>query len=40
MVAVGKFIQALLLAGALVYFLPYLVEGVKELIQEIREGQE
>jgi hypothetical protein len=32
-------IQAFLLAGATVYFLPYLWAGMKELIQEIREGE-
>lgn len=34
-----QLIQALLLAGATVYLLPYLVAGVKELIEEIREGE-
>lgn len=39
MSTIGTFIQAALLAGATVYFVPYLVEGVRELIQELREGE-
>lgn len=39
MQTIGTFIQALLLAGATIYFVPYLVEGVKELVQDLREGE-
>ena len=34
-----QIMQAFLLASATVYFLPYLWAGIKELIQEIREGE-
>lgn len=37
---IGKLIQAGLLAGGIVYFIPYLVAGVKELASEIREERE
>lgn len=40
MVVIGKVIQSLLLAGATVYFIPYLIAGVRELIQEIKEIKE
>jgi hypothetical protein len=39
MSTIGTFIQALLLAGATIYFVPYLVEGVKELLQDLREEE-
>jgi hypothetical protein len=38
--AVGKLIQAGLLAGGIVYFIPYLWEGAKELAREITEERE
>ena len=38
--AIGKIVQALLLAGATVYFIPYLIAGTRELIQEIKEERE
>ena len=37
MTTIGTFIQALLLAGATVYFIPYLVAGVKELVNDLRK---
>lgn len=37
MQTVGTLIQALLLATATVYFIPYLIAGVRELIQDLRE---
>lgn len=40
MVAIGKLIQALLLAGATVYFIPYLAQGARELFNEIKENKE
>ena len=39
MKTIGTLIQALLLAGATVYFLPYLVAGVKELINDLRKDE-
>ena len=40
MKTIGTLIQALLLAGATVYFIPHLVAGVRELINDLREDQE
>lgn len=40
MTTIGKFIQALLLAGGVAYFVPYLVAGIRELIQEIKNGDD
>jgi hypothetical protein len=37
MSAIGTLIQALLLAGGVAYFIPYLVAGIRETIQELRE---
>jgi len=37
MQTIGTLIQALLLAAATVYFIPYLIAGVRELIQDLRE---
>lgn len=39
MKAIGTLIQAGLLAGAMTYFLPYLFTGMRELVNEIREGE-
>ena len=39
MSAIGKVIQALLLAGATVYFIPYLAQGARELLNEIKEDK-
>lgn len=36
----GTLIQALLLAGAVTYFLPYLIGGVRETIQELKQERE
>lgn len=37
---IGKLIQVALIAGAIVYFIPYLIAGIRETVQELREGQE
>lgn len=37
MKTLGTLIQALLLAGVLVYALPYLIETTKEFISELKE---
>jgi hypothetical protein len=37
MTTIGTLIQALLLAGGVAYFIPYLWAGMKELFNEIRE---
>jgi len=37
MTTIGTLIQSLLLAGGVAYFIPYLVAGMKELFNEIRE---
>ena len=39
MKTIGTLIQALLLAGATVYFIPHLVAGVLELINYLLEDQ-
>jgi hypothetical protein len=36
---IGKLIQVALIAGAIVYFIPYLMDGIRETIQEIREDK-
>lgn len=36
MTIIGKLIQALLLAGGVAYFIPYLVAGIRETIQELK----
>jgi hypothetical protein len=33
---IGKLIQVALIAGAIVYFIPYLFAGMRETIQELR----
>lgn len=38
--AIGKLMQAGLLAGAIVYFIPYLWEGMRELARDIKEERE
>lgn len=39
MSAIGKLIQSLLLAGATVYFIPYLAQGARELYNEIKDNK-
>ena len=36
---IGKVIQAALIAGAIVYFIPYLMAGIRETIQELKENK-
>ena len=37
---IGTLIQDLLLAGGVAYFIPYLVAGMRELFNEIREDRQ
>lgn len=39
MKALGTLIQALLMAGMLVYGIPLLWEGMRQTLREIREGE-
>jgi hypothetical protein len=36
---VGKLIQVTLIAGAIAYFIPYLIAGIRETIQELKENK-
>jgi hypothetical protein len=36
---IGKLIQVALIAGAIAYFIPYLMAGMRETIQEIKENK-
>lgn len=36
---IGKLIQVALIAGAIAYFIPYLIAGIRETIQEMRENK-
>jgi len=36
MKTIGTLIQALFLAGGVAYFIPYLVAGIRETIQELK----